>query len=726
MARGTGIPPVVRLLLLASLLLSAPAFSRGLLNSRDNYYQDDLNDTADLDLVQALVVNPGGYLEVAASWTWCSPGKAPANILAHSTRFSVPGSATQFTTIEAGGTYGEQITLVSRWFSAVSDMSWSTYTGCNSGDSTKTCLVRPIQSYPVESGFGARSSSVLRVPSVNRFSGCKSPFCVTNYMVATLTLPQKQWKDLMVPGFPYSATFFLRYPGAGGPPVTPNRLAKIIAYFDNGAGNEYLGGATAGCADNTIGAGCQDRGNNGCPFNLVTDTPGAKGDQEFYLGDIYNPFTYSFCAGKIITVDPTMPNDWQPVCSRCQATPAYSACLDPIVGNWQFLVKVDTIGSPCDTISCGNDLADAPIYYDGLKITVGGVRIGTPAQILTTVHEDAGSYVSPVFDSLSAFTQWGNISWDVEQNRDTAAWARTPVRLKWRAGLTPIPEVLPYWVAAGSDHYVDMLPFTSSGQGMPDSGSSTLFNGAAATTGRYFQYELNLTSWSENLLNRPGRRSVGDYKSCVRYPIGYDGTLLPVVRQVTVSFIPDAGQLVSRPISPAKLRAWKSLRFEKEDGGGTVVMDILDADNNVILAGVTNGEPLNGLDPGKYPAIRVRATLRKNGVGGAAPRINWFKLDYVPQDDLLSINQNSLRLASNDEVMVRIFVEKSGMVELRIYDAAGQMVKGVFRGEVKGPQMLQVAWNGRDARGGSVAPGVYFVTAITPAGRQTGRIAVAR
>ena len=568
--------------------------------------------------------------------------------------------------------------------------------------------------------------------SVDKYRACDGiPVCKpTDFIVATLTLQQRFWSDLFVPGYPYSATFYLRYPGAGGPPVAPKSvLVKLIAYFDTGLKEEYMGGATAGCDDNTKNEGCQQRKNYGCPWLLVTDTPG-RGQQDFYLGDVYNPFTFSFCAGANKSYDPLPSNDWPPECYRCNDPLAinYAACLDPIEGTWVFQVKADHGAAVCDTASCGNATfePDVPLLYDGIQITAGGVRISNTMAIMSTVHEDSGSYVSPVFDSLSPNTQWGNIAWEVEQNRDSAAWARTPVRLKWRAGATPDPGVLPYWIAAGGDHYAAMVPFTSSGEGMPDAGSTTLYAGPVVSTGQYFQYEANLTSWSENMLNRPSRRIAGDFKSCVRYKINYDGTLMPEVRQVAVSYTPDAGQIISKTITPNKLRAWKAVRYEKDDGGGAVAVDILDSDNNVIMAGIASGEPLNGLDPGRYPSIRIKVTLKKNGVGGAVPKIKWFKVDYEPQEDLLSINQNSLRLARNDEIHVRVFVEKTGIVEIRVYDAAGQLVKGVFRGEVKGSQMLQVAWNGRDTRGGSVAPGVYFVTAITPSGRQTGRVAVAR
>lgn len=720
------------LVLLLSCLVSNPGFTRGIYNTRESTYQEDLKNSDNLEIVQALAPNPGGYMEIADIWTWYQPGKQAGNPNSHGTRFSSAGSATHFTTIETGGSYGEEVSLLSRWFSAVSDMAWSSNSVCPNGETDPKCIVLPLQSFPVEAGFGARSASVLRVPKVQKFGACdSSPQCETDFIIAALTLEQKTWKDFMVPGFPYSATFFLRYPGAGGPPVGGiTRLGKMIIYYTYKVGTspdyEYMGGATPGCADYTADM-CGGRNNTGCPWSLVTDTPG-RGELEFYLGNVYTPFTYSFCAGENNGYMPIESNTTPPKCKRCQDSPAYPACRDPIEGSWVFILNSDISGGICDTVNCGNAKADASLHFDGIKLTAGGVRISSTMEIYSTVFEDAGSYVSPVFDSLSPFTRWDKISWIVDQNRDGNGWARTPVRLKWREGQTPNPWAGTGWYGTGGTHFRDMVPFTSSLEGMVDTGTTPLLDGSVPPVSRYFQYETDLTSWSENLMNRPPRRPTGgaDYKSCARYLVGYDGTLVPQVSQVGVTYIPDAGQFISSAISPPKLKAWKALFFDKEDAGGVVTVDILDKDNNIIMAGVTSGVLLNSLDPGRYPAIKVRAILVRNGVGGADPKFRWFRVEYEPQEDLISIDKNSLRLARNDGINVRIFVERSGMVELRIYDAAGQLVKGVFRGEVEGPQMLQVSWNGRDSRGGSVAPGVYFVTAITPSGRQTGRVAVAR
>jgi len=715
--------------LLFSCLLSNPVFSRGTYNTRESIYREDMKDAADMDLVQALVPNAGGYMEVAGAWTWYQPGKPAANNLAHSTKFSSAGSLIQFTTIGAGGGYGEQVHLKSQWFSAVTDMTWSSNSICGGGDASQKCIVKPVQASPVETAFGAHSSSVLFVPNVYKYSSCDSqPTCKpTDFIVASLNLPQRTWNDLLVPGFPYSATFFLRYPGAGGAPLAPStRMAKLVAYYSYLVGaipqDEYMGGATTG--PNDLGLNnCAQRKNEGCPYNLVSDNPG-KGEQDFYLGPVYNPFTISFCAGKYLDYYPLEPGSRPPRCYRCSdpASLTYPACRDPLEGNWVFMVKVDNaLGCKCDTIDCAGNRAVAPLYFDGIQITAGGVRINDAAGITTLVHEDAGSYVSPVFDSLSPFTQWTDIAWVVEQNRDANGWVTTPVRLKWRAGNTANPAVAPYWVGADGYTYQDMVPFDTPLEGMVDNGARII-----TYTGQYFQYEANLTSWSENLLNSPPRRAPADYKSCIRYPINYDGTLTPEVRQVAVTYIPDAGQFISKTIKPEKLRLWKFVRFEKEDGGGTVTVDILDASNSVIRAGIVNGEPISGLDPGQYPAIRIRATLRRNGVGAAVPKFKSFLVEYEAQESLITPCQNSIRLSRNDETCFRVYVEKSGMVEVKVYDAAGQMVKGIFRGEVKGPQMLQVVWNGRDSRGNAVSPGVYFVTAITPAGRGTGRVAVTR
>ena len=82
------------------------------------------------------------------------------------------------------------------------------------------------------------------------------------------------------------------------------------------------------------------------------------------------------------------------------------------------------------------------------------------------------------------------------------------------------------------------------------------------------------------------------------------------------------------------------------------------------------------------------------------------------------------------------------MVDVVIHDAAGQLVKRLFHGELREGDVCQKSWNGMsdpfgrapascatgeaNPQGVPVAPGLYFVTVTTPAGRETARLAVSR
>jgi len=83
-------------------------------------------------------------------------------------------------------------------------------------------------------------------------------------------------------------------------------------------------------------------------------------------------------------------------------------------------------------------------------------------------------------------------------------------------------------------------------------------------------------------------------------------------------------------------------------------------------------------------------------------------------------------LARNDTVPIRFSTEKTGMVSVEVHDAAGQYVRRLFKGELEATVVQETQWDGRNDGGRQVAPGVYFITAVTPAGRRTAKLAVLR
>jgi hypothetical protein len=72
----------------------------------------------------------------------------------------------------------------------------------------------------------------------------------------------------------------------------------------------------------------------------------------------------------------------------------------------------------------------------------------------------------------------------------------------------------------------------------------------------------------------------------------------------------------------------------------------------------------------------------------------------------------------NPVTKIRFDIAHAGPVELRVYDAAGRLVRTLI--DERLPQAQHdVEWDGRDDRGGFVASGVYFYRLVAPGFRST-------
>jgi len=58
---------------------------------------------------------------------------------------------------------------------------------------------------------------------------------------------------------------------------------------------------------------------------------------------------------------------------------------------------------------------------------------------------------------------------------------------------------------------------------------------------------------------------------------------------------------------------------------------------------------------------------------------------------------------------VTLAVERTSKVAIEIFDVEGNLVRGVQKGTY-GPGVYTVSWNGENARGARVCPGVYFIS----------------
>jgi len=93
---------------------------------------------------------------------------------------------------------------------------------------------------------------------------------------------------------------------------------------------------------------------------------------------------------------------------------------------------------------------------------------------------------------------------------------------------------------------------------------------------------------------------------------------------------PGEGTLLSQPITPSiAIAAWESLTFTAvvSPPTTTLAVDLLDLNGTVLLTHVVSRTRLDHLDPRRYPALRLRATLSST-VAGVTPRLDLWALSW--------------------------------------------------------------------------------------------------
>jgi flagellar hook assembly protein FlgD len=96
--------------------------------------------------------------------------------------------------------------------------------------------------------------------------------------------------------------------------------------------------------------------------------------------------------------------------------------------------------------------------------------------------------------------------------------------------------------------------------------------------------------------------------------------------------------------------------------------------------------------------------------------------------DQFKVCQNVFHVSTDGTTcFVIATAEFPGVMELKIYNSAGEHVKTLFTQALSGPlPPTTVTWDGRNKYGQPVASGVYIVYLIKPYGRLLARIAVIR
>jgi hypothetical protein len=250
--------------------------------------------------------------------------------------------------------------------------------------------------------------------------------------------------------------------------------------------------------------------------------------------------------------------------------------------------------------------------------------------------------------------------------------------------------------------------------------------GASEVCGRYFQYHLDLYSRSTAAEVDPSLAPRALHPA--NNPCIYFGAYRPVVNRIEVHYFACAALVESRVIAPTSIKRWGtvSYRASRPSAGSAVTVDVLAPDGTVLAGGVAPGDSLAAVDPYKHPSLKLRATLASDPADCAKrPELEYWQVSWEPVPQILVLDRNGIRPAKGDVVRGQVRVDRPGRVTVQVHDAAGQAVK-LLMDDDQPAQAAFVVWDGRNGRGESVAPGVYFISARVPGAEKVRRVAVIR
>ena len=339
---------------------------------------------------------------------------------------------------------------------------------------------------------------------------------------------------------------------------------------------------------------------------------------------------------------------------------------------------------------------------------------------------DEGTYVSPVFDSLSNATRWDSICWVADTStlyvdNPVSPLAKgvplTPVRLSYAANNTSSANLpVTFTVTHGGEGVAGVI-----GMNMVTNSCNPIHDAAGGSvTGRYFQ-------WSARLLGRVASALL-DSDLAPGPGALYFGALRPFLKQIAVRYYVCAARAQSRRIAPTSVRHWGAVDYvaEKPSPGATVRVDVLTSDGTVLLSNVAPGASLESINPYSYPSLVLRAVIESDPADCAKrPILRAWQVTWEPLVDVLEITCNGIRPALGEECHMQIRMDRAGSALVEVHDAAGQAVK-VLLDENLPAEARMVSWDGRNRVGDLVAAGVYYVVAKVPGGRRVKKLAVIR
>lgn len=713
-----------RLPLLLLLLAAARSAAAPTVNESEGIWRDELRDLAGIAFRQNVKIGPSltpGVRVSLSQWSWTQSYTPASDSI--STPFSNPSAAANLVQvlIPTGGGPVQQLALWQRIYSVANDLALAPGVG-----------VTTLQ----PSGFDNGQRFAVRGNVEQAAFGLTG-----SYLFGGATD-----KTSLVPGRDYTATlhaFWCDDPDCKAPSSEDGAELGVFSVA--------FGGFNVGAPPVRIGSFA------GIPAG------------DFWGEQIPSPVTVEWTApnplppgaGWEYRLAITMTNTGAPVVPPCAPNCSATVWLDTVTvmakGHPIPVVPVAG-GCPPGTRQCfGNCVPDAaPCGWDA-----------------ATRYVDTGSYLSPVFDSLSPLTRWEKIWWSVDQHFTAGSsngWPRTPIAIKWRVGNSPdpstwLPDATWYtWTipnsvtCSGEENGPDgnanstgclSGPCDCSGNPrgvafprvqdpvtgvwgpdpprwpMHDEGEATMYADGLAlahATGRYFQYEVDFTGQYANARFPPEQDS-GLTLSPERH---LKEVVRPVLNSVRAYYLPARGQALSVPVQPTQLRRWRSVEYTLDlSAGGTVEVDVLDAAGIPLFTNVPSGYSLAGLDPSQYPSLRLRASVDNGGISTQRPTLTTWSLRWDTFTEPLQVDRNAINpsLAELCKITVVLTAARGGGLD--IHDAAGQIVRRLFRGVIDAGVRTWL-WDGRNDKGEEVVSGVYYVSLQAKEIKRVRKIAVVR
>jgi len=213
------------------------------------------------------------------------------------------------------------------------------------------------------------------------------------------------------------------------------------------------------------------------------------------------------------------------------------------------------------------------------------------------------------------------------------------------------PVVSTFQIRSGNFIRTDIIPYLSSSFLVAFDGGGTVWGKLVSSDGDVFSGDVQLSASTSanadwvNLGSGDNKIFVTWEDERVIYPPPWNGMPdafgniwnlnIPSGSEITLDIGTEKklilnAQVTSKAIEPDNLVSWYEFGVIST---GNIVFNILDGTaTTIILAGVTDGEDLSGIDPAIYPKIRLQAYFSRDDPS-SSPTLDLWRVIYVGVDD---------------------------------------------------------------------------------------------